>query len=78
MANKYLGRESKALDFYNKVPAGTTYYENAQWEKAQILKSQKKADQAILALQEVVRLNGPLKSRAENLIKELKAKSTNK
>jgi hypothetical protein len=73
MANKYLGRESKALDFYNKVPAGNAYYENAQWEKAQILKSQKKTDQAILALQEVVKLNGLLKTRAESLIKELKA-----
>lgn len=73
MANKYLGRESKALDFYNKIPAGNAYYENAQWEKAQILKSQKKIDQAILALQEVVKFNGSLKTRAENLIKELKA-----
>jgi tetratricopeptide (TPR) repeat protein len=73
MANKYLGRESKALDFYNKIPPGNAYYENAQWEKAQILKSQKKIDQAILALQEVVKFNGSLKTRAENLIKELKA-----
>lgn len=75
MANKYLGRENKALEFYNKIPAGSTYYENAQWEKAQILKSQKKIDQAILALQEVVKLNGPLKTRAESLIKELKART---
>jgi len=71
MANKYLGKETKALDFYSKVTKGTPLYENAQWEKAQIYKSQKNNAQAIIALQEVVNFNGTLKTRAQNMIKEL-------
>lgn len=71
MANKYLGKEAKALDFYTKVPANSTYYENAQWEIAQIYKAQKKNAQAINALQQVINVNGALKTRAEKLITEL-------
>lgn len=71
MANKYLGKESKALNFYSKVPKNNPLYENAQWEKAQIYKSQKNNAQAITALQEVVNFNGTLKIRAQNMIKEL-------
>ena len=71
MANKYMGKESKALDFYNKVPKNNPLYENAQWEIAQIYKSKKNNAQAITALQEVVNYNGTLKVRAQNMIKEL-------
>jgi tetratricopeptide (TPR) repeat protein len=71
MSNGKLGRQTKAIEYFNKVAPGTTYYENALWEKAQLYKAQKNNTQATLALQEIIKLNGTLKNRAQEMLNKL-------
>lgn len=72
VCNSNLAKYDKALTFFNKIPAGSTYYENALWEKSRIYKGQGKNNEAIKTLQEIIKLNGTMKSRAEKSLKELK------
>lgn len=72
MSNGKLGRSAKAIEYFNKVTPGSAYYENALWEKAQLYKAQKNNAQATVALQEIIKLNGPLKNRAQDMLNKLK------
>lgn len=71
MACKQIGRKEKAIEYFNKIPSGNNYFESALWEKAQLYKTLKKKDLAISTLQDIIKLNGPYKTKAQTLLNEL-------
>ena len=71
MAYKNTNKPDNALTRFNKIPASSPYYENAQWEIANIYLNKNDDAKCIEVLKKIVKLNGAYKIRAQKIIDNL-------